>query len=105
MMGQKTWDDVKANFDGFVPDLLNNLVWWTNATKTARDADAASGHQGRLSHFRGSSSFSSLGTRSDAPLSRRSFFVVQSACQRPRDLVHCANAAVACICPVECTSV
>ena len=41
MMGQKTWDDVKAGFDGFVPDLLNNLVWWTNATKTAREADAA----------------------------------------------------------------
>lgn len=41
MMGQKSWDDVKANFDGFVPDLLNNLVWWTNATKAARDAEAA----------------------------------------------------------------
>ena len=41
MMGQKSWDDVKGNFDGFVPDLLNNLVWWTNATKTAREADAA----------------------------------------------------------------
>ena len=41
MMGQKTWDDTKANFDGFVPSLLDDLVWWTNATKTARDADAA----------------------------------------------------------------
>jgi hypothetical protein len=41
MMGQKTWDDVKANFDGFAPDLLNNLVWWTNATRNARAADAA----------------------------------------------------------------
>ncbi len=41
MMGQKSWDDVKSNFDGFVPDLLDNLVWWTNATKTAREADAA----------------------------------------------------------------
>jgi NAD(P)H-dependent FMN reductase len=41
MMGQKTWDDVKGNFNGFVPDLLNNLVWWTNATKVAREADAA----------------------------------------------------------------
>lgn len=41
MLGQKTWDDVKGNFDGFVPDLLENLVWWTNATKTAREADAA----------------------------------------------------------------
>lgn len=37
-MGQKTWDDVKGTFDAFVPDLLNNLVWWTNATKTAREA-------------------------------------------------------------------
>ena len=41
MMGQKTWDDVKAGFDMFVPDLLNNLVWWTNATKAARQAELA----------------------------------------------------------------
>ncbi len=41
LMGQKSWDDTKANFDGFVPDLLDNLVWWTNATKTAREATAA----------------------------------------------------------------
>lgn len=40
MMGQKTWDEVKGNFDAFVPDMLDNLVWWTNATKTAREADA-----------------------------------------------------------------
>ncbi|HEV7278556.1 MAG TPA: NAD(P)H-dependent oxidoreductase [Devosiaceae bacterium] len=39
MFGQKTWDEVKGNFDAFVPDLLDNLVWWTNATKTARTAD------------------------------------------------------------------
>ena len=39
MMGQKTWDDVKGSFDALVPDLLNNLVWWTNATKTAREAE------------------------------------------------------------------
>ncbi|HHY48380.1 MAG TPA: NAD(P)H-dependent oxidoreductase [Alphaproteobacteria bacterium] len=39
LMGQKTWDDVKSTFDAFVPDLLNNLVWWTNATRTARAAD------------------------------------------------------------------
>jgi NAD(P)H-dependent FMN reductase len=37
MMGQKSWDDVKGGFDPFVPDLLNNLVWWTNATRTARE--------------------------------------------------------------------
>ena len=47
MMGQKTWDDTKGNFDPFT-DLLDNLVWWTNATKTARAADAV-GRQGRLS--------------------------------------------------------
>lgn len=41
MMGQKTWDDVKGNFDGFVPDLLENLVWWTNATKAAREGTLA----------------------------------------------------------------
>jgi NAD(P)H-dependent FMN reductase len=41
MMGQKSWDDVKAGFDMFVPDLLNNLVWWTNATKAAREQDLA----------------------------------------------------------------
>ena len=40
MMGQKSWDDTKGNFDGFVPSLLDDLVWWTNAAKTARDADA-----------------------------------------------------------------
>lgn len=41
MMGQKSWDDTKGNFDMFVPDLLDNLVWWTNATRNARQADAA----------------------------------------------------------------
>ncbi len=38
-MGQKSWDDVKVTFDGFAPDLINNLAWWTNATKAAREAD------------------------------------------------------------------
>ncbi len=38
-MGQKPWDEVKKSFDPFVPDLLENLVWWTNATRTAREAD------------------------------------------------------------------
>jgi NAD(P)H-dependent FMN reductase len=41
MMGQKSWDDTKGNFDFFVPELLDNLVWWTNATRNARQADAA----------------------------------------------------------------
>jgi NAD(P)H-dependent FMN reductase len=37
--GKKTWDEVKLGQDPFVPDLLDNLVWWTNATKAAREAD------------------------------------------------------------------
>ncbi|WP_055045126.1 NADPH-dependent FMN reductase [Devosia sp. A16] len=41
MMGQKSWDDTKGNFDPFVPEMLDNLLWWTNATRTARQADAA----------------------------------------------------------------
>ncbi len=41
MMGQKTWEDTAPNFDAFVPEMLDNLVWWTNATRTAREADAA----------------------------------------------------------------
>jgi len=41
MMGQKSWDDTKGNFDFFVPEMLDNLLWWTNATRTARQADAA----------------------------------------------------------------
>lgn len=41
MMGQQTWDDAKGKFDMFVPELLDNLVWWTKATKSAREADAA----------------------------------------------------------------
>ena len=39
MMGKKTWEDVSPSQDPFVPDLLNNLVWWTNATRNARLAD------------------------------------------------------------------
>ncbi len=41
MMGQKSWDDTKGNFDMFVPEMLDNLAWWTNATRNARQADAA----------------------------------------------------------------
>lgn len=40
MMGQKTWEETAPRFDAFVPELLDNLVWWTNALKTAREADA-----------------------------------------------------------------
>lgn len=41
MMGQKSWEETAPNFDAFVPEMLDNLLWWTNATKTARAADAA----------------------------------------------------------------
>ena len=41
MMGKKTWEETAPNFDAYVPEMLDNLVWWTNATKTAREADAA----------------------------------------------------------------
>ena len=39
MFGQKTWAETSPAFDQFVPDLLDNLVWWTNATRAAREAD------------------------------------------------------------------
>jgi NAD(P)H-dependent FMN reductase len=45
MMGQKTWEETAPRFDAFVPEVLDNLVWWTNATKTARDADSAKAAQ------------------------------------------------------------
>jgi NAD(P)H-dependent FMN reductase len=38
-MGQKPWDEVKKTFDPMVPDLLNNLAWWTNATRNAREEE------------------------------------------------------------------
>jgi len=38
-LGKKSWDEMKATFDPFVPEMLDNLVWWTNAIKAARDAD------------------------------------------------------------------
>ena len=40
-MGQKTWDEILPNFAPFAKDLLDNLLWWTNATKAARDAERA----------------------------------------------------------------
>ena len=39
MMGQRQWGDVSASFDPFATELLDNLVWWTNATRTAREQD------------------------------------------------------------------
>ena len=40
MMGQKTWEETAPNFVPFTGELIENLAWWTNATKAARDADA-----------------------------------------------------------------
>ena len=41
MMGQKTWEESAPNFVPFTGEMLENLAWWTNATKAAREADAA----------------------------------------------------------------
>lgn len=41
MMGQKTWEEAAPNFVPFTGEMLENLAWWTNATKAAREADAA----------------------------------------------------------------
>jgi len=40
-MGQKTWDDVLPHQVPFTKDVFDNLLWWTNATKAAREQDAA----------------------------------------------------------------
>lgn len=45
MMGQKTWEESAPNFVPFTGEMLENLAWWTNATKAARDADAAKAAQ------------------------------------------------------------
>jgi NAD(P)H-dependent FMN reductase len=41
MFGQKTWEETAPNFVPFTGELLENLAWWTNATKAAREATAA----------------------------------------------------------------
>ena len=41
MMGQKTWEDTAPNFVPFTKEMLDNLAWWTNATKAAREAEQA----------------------------------------------------------------
>jgi NAD(P)H-dependent FMN reductase len=38
-MGEKTWDEVLEGQVPYTKDLLDNLAWWTNATKAAREAD------------------------------------------------------------------
>ena len=45
MFGQAAWEDVAPRFDAMVPEVLENLVWWTKATKAARDADAEAASQ------------------------------------------------------------
>jgi NAD(P)H-dependent FMN reductase len=40
-MGQKTWDEVLAGQVPYTKDLFDNLLWWTNATKVAREQEAA----------------------------------------------------------------
>jgi NAD(P)H-dependent FMN reductase len=41
MFGQKTWDEVLPEYERFAPELFENLLWWTEATKAKREADAA----------------------------------------------------------------
>ena len=38
-MGQKTWDEVLPGQTPFAKELLDNLAWWANATRAAREAD------------------------------------------------------------------
>ncbi len=40
MMGQKTWEETAPNFVPFTGEMIENLAWWTNATKAAREVDA-----------------------------------------------------------------
>ncbi|MEO6394369.1 MAG: NADPH-dependent FMN reductase [Devosia sp.] len=39
MMGQKSWEDVLPVFVPMTKDLLDNLAWWTHATRNARQDD------------------------------------------------------------------
>jgi NAD(P)H-dependent FMN reductase len=39
IQGKKTWEEVLANQVPFSKELFDNLLWWTNATKIAREAD------------------------------------------------------------------
>jgi NAD(P)H-dependent FMN reductase len=39
MLGQRTWDEVLPHHAPFAPALLNDLLWWTNATMAAREVD------------------------------------------------------------------
>lgn len=37
--GEKTWEEVLDHQKPFVKELFDNLLWWTNATRAAREAD------------------------------------------------------------------
>ena len=39
MMGQKTWADTQDAFVPYAKEMFDHVVWWTNATRTARAAD------------------------------------------------------------------
>lgn len=41
MFGQKTWDEVLPAYERFVPEMLDNLLWWTEATMAKRAAEQA----------------------------------------------------------------
>jgi NAD(P)H-dependent FMN reductase len=38
--GTKTLDDIEAAIGNSTSDMLDQLIWWTNATKTAREAES-----------------------------------------------------------------
>ena len=38
-MGQKKWEEVLPGFVPFTKELFDNLAWWTNATKAAREVE------------------------------------------------------------------
>ena len=39
--GHDPWDDVLPHQVPFTKDVFDNLLWWTNATKAAREQDVA----------------------------------------------------------------
>ena len=41
MFGQKTWDEVLPQYERFTPELFQNLLWWTEATRAQRASDVA----------------------------------------------------------------
>ena len=43
MFGKKTWDDILPTYAPFTKELFDNLRWWAEATKAAREAETAAG--------------------------------------------------------------